>query len=101
MSQNVTSSWGGRRYAPYVFTEQGVVMLSAVLKSKRAVNVSIAIARIFVKLREIILTNKQLREKIEKLESRYNKQFKIVFTAINQLMDAHTDEEVREIGFKG
>ncbi|MHC4211830.1 MAG: ORF6N domain-containing protein [Planctomycetota bacterium] len=68
-SQNVTSSWGGRRYRPYAFTEQGVAMLSSVLRSKRAVEVNIAIMRTFVKLREIIVGNAVFRRKIEFFKS--------------------------------
>ena len=63
-SQIVTPSWGGRRYNPYVFTEQGVAMLSSVLRSKRAVEVNIAIIRTFVKLRSILGSNEFLRRKI-------------------------------------
>jgi phage regulator Rha-like protein len=85
-SQIVTSKRGGRRYFPYVFTEQGVAMLSSVLKSKRAIQVNIAIMRTFTKLREILLTHKELREKIEKMEAKYNEQFKAVFLAIKQLI---------------
>ena len=67
-SQIVTSRWGGRRYKPYVFTEQGVAMLSSVLRSKRALAVNIAIMRTFVKLREILGSNDLLRRKIESME---------------------------------
>lgn len=63
---------GGTRKLPYVFTEQGVAMLSAVLKSKQAVYVSIQIVRVFVKLREILATHKDLRNKIEQMEKRYD-----------------------------
>lgn len=102
MFQFGTSRWGGTRKAPYVFTEQGVAMLSAVLKSKRAVAVSIQIVRTFVKLREILLTHKELRNKIEAMERKYQKHddnFKIVFKAIARLMK---DDAVptKRIGFK-
>ena len=73
-SQVVTSSWGGRRYNPYAFTEQGVAMLSSVLRSKRAIQVNIAIMRTFVRLREILVTNKELARKLEKLEQKYDAQ---------------------------
>lgn len=93
-------SLGG--YLPYAFTQEGAAMLSTVLKSKRAMEVSVGIMRVFVKLREIIMTNKQLREKIEKMEKTYNKQFQIVFTAIKQLAVVQDDDEnqKQEIGFK-
>ncbi len=81
-SQIVTSSYGGRRKLPFAFTEQGVAMLSSVLNSNRAIQVNIQIIRTFTKLRELIASNKDLREKIEKLESKYDQQFKIIFDAI-------------------
>ena len=77
---------GGRRYMPYAFTEQGVAMLSSVLRSKRAVEVNIAIMRTFVKLREIIATNSTLRRKIEALERRYDEQFKLVFEVLSKMV---------------
>ena len=81
-----TSRWGGRRYLPRVFTEQGVAMLSSVLKSKRAVKVNIEIMRTFVKLREMLASNAQLSRKLNALEKKYDSQFKAVFDAIRQLM---------------
>lgn len=90
---------GGTRKLPYVFTEQGVAMLSAVLRSKRAVYVSIQIVRTFVKLREMIATNKELREKIEVLEKKYNQNFKIVFKVIARLIKEDVEPKNR-IGFK-
>jgi len=86
-SQIVTSSWGGRRYNPYVFTEQGVAMLSSVLKSKRAVEVNIAIMRTFVKLRQILTTNELLRRKIESMECKYDEQFKVVFQVLDKMLE--------------
>ena len=80
-----TSSWGGRRYSPRAFTEQGVAMLSSVLRSKRAVEVNIAIMRTFVKLREILTTNSALRRKIEAMERQYNEQFKLVFKILSEM----------------
>ncbi len=74
------------KYLPYVFTEQGVAMLSSVLNSTRAVQVNIAIMRAFVKLRELMTTHKDLARKIEQLEKKYDAQFKVVFDAIRQLM---------------
>lgn len=72
-SQNVTSSWGGRRTLPYAFTEQGIAMLSSVLKSQRAVEVNISIMRAFVKIRKMITETDDLREMIISLESKYDK----------------------------
>ncbi len=81
-----TSSWGGRRYLPYAFTEQGVAMLSSVLQSKRAVLVNIAIMRTFVRLRQILAAHKDLARKLEDLERKYDVQFRVVFNAIDRLM---------------
>jgi ORF6N domain len=97
-SQFVISSWGGRRAAPYAFTEQGVAMLSGVLSSKRAVQVNIAIMRAFVKLREMISSNKELAKKLLELEKKYDMQFKVVFDAIRELMK-HPEPKVKKIGF--
>ena len=88
-SQIVISSWGGRRANPYAFTEQGVAMLSSVLRSKRAVQVNIAIMRAFVKLRELLASNKNLAVKLEELEKKVEKhdeKIRSVFQAIRQLM---------------
>ena len=93
-----SSSWGGRRYPPYAFTEQGVAMLSSVLKSKRAVRVNIEIMRTFVKLREILSTHKALARKIEQMERKYDAQFKVIFDAIRELM-APPKRQKRQIGY--
>jgi hypothetical protein len=93
-----TSSWGGSRIRPYAFTEQGVAMLSSVLRSPRAVQVNIAIMRAFVRLREMLLTNADLARKLASLEQKYDSQFKVVFDAIRQLM-APTVTPRREIGY--
>ena len=85
-SQIVTSSWGGRRYPPYAFTEQGVAMLSSVLQSSRAIEVNIAIMRTFVKLREILAGNSALRRKIEAMERQYDEQFKLVFKVLSEMV---------------
>ena len=98
-SQFVTSSWGGLRYKPFAFTEQGVAMLSSVLKSDRAIEVNIGIMRTFVQLRKLIETNKDLSLKIDAIESRYDEQFKIVFDAIRQLMSEEIKPK-KKIGFK-
>lgn len=98
-SQIVISSWGGpRRARPYAFTEQGIAMLSSVLHSKRAIRVNIQIMRAFVRLREMILSHKELAKKLEVLEKKYDAQFKVVFDAIRQLM-APPEKPRREIGF--
>ena len=99
-SQIVTSSWGGlRRANPYAFTEQGVAMLSSVLKSKQAVQVNVEIMRAFVRLREILGTHKDLARKLEQLEKKYDHQFKIVFDAIRELMRPPPAPPKRKIGF--
>ena len=93
-----TSRWGGRRYLPRVFTEQGVAMLSSVLRSKRAVKVNIEIMRTFVKLREMLASNAQLSRKLNALEKKYDVQFKVVFDAIRQLMTPLAAKK-KQIGF--
>ena len=75
-----------RKYLPYAFTEQGVAMLSSVLKSKQAVQVNITIMRAFVKLREMMASHKDLARKLEQLENKYDYQFKVVFDAIREMM---------------
>src|SRR5438128_1942985 len=98
-SQIVISSWGGlRRATPYAFTEQGVAMLSSVLRSKRAVRVNIEIMRAFVRPRQMLATHAELARKIEALEKKYDAQFKVVFDAIRQLM-APPEPSKRKIGF--
>ena len=93
-----TSRWGGRRYLPRVFTEQGVAMLSSVLRSKRAVKVNIEIMRTFVKLREMLASNAQLSRTLNALERKYDIQFKVVFDAISQLMTPPAANK-KQIGF--
>ncbi|MBU3933892.1 MAG: ORF6N domain-containing protein [Candidatus Omnitrophica bacterium] len=97
-SQFVTSSWGGRRYLPYTFTEQGVAMLSSVLNSERAIKVNIQIMRAFVNLRRIALTHVGLKRKIESMEKKYDVQFQIVFKAIKRLIMPPPAKK-RKIGF--
>lgn len=99
MFQIGTSSWGGTRKLPYVFTEQGIAMLSSVLNSKRAILVNIQIMRIFTKLRKMLSSHKELRRKIEELEKKYDTQFKVVFDVIKQLFDAPKDKNKKKIGF--
>lgn len=90
---------GGRRYLPYVFTEQGVAMLSSVLNSERAISVNIEIMRAFVKLRQLLASNTELARRLDQLESKYDRQFKIVFDAIRQLMVKPVGDR-KEIGFR-
>ena len=101
-SQFVTSSWGGRRYLPYVFTQEGVAMLSSVLNSERAIQVNILIMRAFVRLREVLLTHKEIITKIESLEKKYSdhdKKIRDIFDAIRQLLEPPKAKERRLIGF--
>ncbi len=97
-SQFVTSSWGGIRKLPFAFTEQGVAMLSSVLRSKRAIRVNIQIMRTFTKIRVILSSNKKLRQKLEEMESKYDKQFKLVFDAIRTLM-VEEEKPKKKMGF--
>lgn len=97
-SQIVTSRWGGLRYPPFAFTEQGVAMLSGILNSKRAVETNIAIMRTFVALRRWMESNKELAAKIHQLEKKYDQQFKLVFDAIQALIKE--EREGRPIGFR-
>ena len=82
-----TSSWGGRRYTPHVFTEHGILMLSSVLSSKRAVHVNIQIMRTFMKLRELLTTHKDLKSRVDELEKKYSDQFQVVFKAIKLILN--------------
>lgn len=93
-----TSSWGGRRHLPYAFSEQGVAMLSSVLRSERAVQVNIQVVRTFVRLRAILASHEHLARKLSALESRYDAQFRSVFDAIRELMSP-TRTTRRPIGF--
>jgi len=97
-SHFVTSSWGGARYLPMAFTEQGVAMLSSVLRSKQAAQVNVAIMRTFMRLRRMLATNEDLKRKIEAMEANYDQQFQIVFEAIKQLLEIE-DKPKRKIGF--
>lgn len=98
-SQNVTSKRGGRRYLPYAFTEQGIAMLSSVLKSRRAVHVNIEIMRTFVRLRRFAQSHEELAGRLRALESKYDGQFKVVFEAIRELM-AVPEPSKKRIGFR-
>ena len=94
-----SSTHGGRRKLPLVFTEHGAIMAANVLRSKRAVAASVQVVRAFVRLRQLLATNIELAKKLDELEQRYDQQFKVVFTAIRQLMAA-PEPQRREIGFR-
>jgi ORF6N domain len=99
-SQTVISrSWGGRRHFPYAFTEQGVAMLSSVLRSSRAVQVNIEIMRAFVRLRQLLQANADLAKKLEALEKKYDSQFRVVFDAIRELMEPK-EKPKTTVGFR-
>ena len=93
-----SSSYGGRRYLPYAFTEHGALMLANVLNSERAAQTSVLVVRAFVKLRQMLSSNAELARKLEALEKKYDAQFKVVFAAIRQLMSPPARPK-REIGF--
>lgn len=99
-----TSSWGGIRYLPYAFTEQGVSMLSSVLKSSKAIDINISIMRAFVFTRQYALSHKDLTEKLKLLEDKYDLQFKDVYEAIDFLTQKDKQEteqkQRKKIGFK-
>ncbi len=80
------SSWGGTRKPPFAFTEHGILMLSSILNSKRAIQVNIQIMKTFIQLREMLASHKELHRKIEEMESKYDYQFKVVFKAIKKLL---------------
>jgi len=101
-SQFVTSSWGGRRYLPYAFTEHGVAMLSSVLNSERAVQMNILIIRAFVKLREVLAAHKDLARKMEELEHQqkeHGRQLAAVYSIVKKLIDKPTKTQ-NPIGFR-
>jgi hypothetical protein len=98
-SQIVISSWGGlRRATPYAFTQEGVAMLSSVLRSPRAVHVNIGIMRAFVRIREMLGTHRELTARLDALEQKYDAQFKVVFDAIRQIMAPPTPPR-KQIGY--
>jgi hypothetical protein len=90
---------GGRRTLPYVFTEQGVAMLSTVLNSERAITVNIAIMRTFVRLRQILATHKELAERVAAMEKKHDENFKVVFDILKQLTQPSSGSPRRPIGF--
>ena len=96
------SSWGGTRKLPRAFTEHGVLMLSSVLNSERAAQVNIAIMRAFVKLRELLSTNKELALKLSQLEmkiEKHDEEIQAIFKAIHRLMEPPPEKPKRRIGF--
>lgn len=95
-----TSSWGGRRYLPYAFTEEGVAMLSSVLNSEKAIVVNIHIMRVFVRLRRTGLTYVGLKRKIDEMEKKYDSQFRVVFEALKKLLAPQPVKPKPQIGFK-
>ncbi len=98
-SQFVTASKRNIRFRPYAFTEHGAVMLATILKSQTAIAASIQVVRAFVSLRSILSEHKELAKKIETLEQKYDERFKIVFTAIKQLMSPSGKQASQQIGF--
>lgn len=97
-SQFATSSWGGARYLPMAFSEHGVLMLSSVLKSERAIQVNIQIMRTFTKLREAFLDNKDLRKELEELKQLTEERFRIVFETLDQLLTVESKPK-KKIGY--
>jgi len=101
-SQNATSSWGGNRKLPYVFTEQGVAMLSSVLNSETAIQVNIQIIRVFTKMKQLLLENKELFSKIEKVEKQltnHDKDLQNIFTILKKLISIPDSTKRNPIGF--
>lgn len=99
ISQNAISNRGGTRKPPRVFTEQGVAMLASVLNSERAIQVNIQIIKTFTRLRRLIASNKEILEKVERMERKYDAQFKEVFDAIRKLFTPPEEPPKRRIGF--
>jgi hypothetical protein len=99
-SQIVTSRWGGSRYKPYAFTEQGISMLSSILNSENAINMNIFIMRTFVLVRQYGLDYKELERKINALEKKYNKDAKQIFSALEFLLEEKQVEKQQEEEFK-
>jgi hypothetical protein len=101
-SQIATSSWGGRRVPPYAFTEHGVLMLSSVLNSERAISVNIQIMRIYTKMRELLMTNQEILLKLEQLERKtdaHDEDIQVIFAYLKQLLDPPQEPRPR-IGFR-
>jgi hypothetical protein len=100
-SHIVTSSWGGARKPPYAFTEQGVAMLSSVLRSPRAIAVNVEIMRAFVRMRHMIAQHADLGARLDRLEREYDGKLKVIFEAIRQLMLPPEGPQPPRIGFHG
>ena len=102
MSQNATSSWGGRRKQPYAFTEHGVLMLSSVLSSKQAIQVNIQIMRVYTRIREMLLAHKDVFIRVEQVEKqlmKHDQKIELLFTYLSKFIEK--EEQPRtEIGFK-
>ena len=101
-SQFATSSWGGRRVAPYAFTEHGVLMLSSVLNSEKAISVNIQIMRIYTKMREMLMTNQEILQKLEQLERKvdgHNEDIQLIFSCLKQLLNPPKEPRPR-VGFR-
>lgn len=94
----ISNQRGGIRYLPYVFTQEGVAMLSSVLNSERAIQVHVQIMRTFAKLRKMISVHKDLQQKIEEMEAKYDHKFRVVFRAIRNLIEPSRKPK-RQIGF--
>jgi len=102
VTSSLTENHGGRRYLPYAFTEQGIAMLSSVLKSKRAIDVNIAIMRTFVRLRQLLATHDELARRLDQLEwkqGEQDRQIHAVFQAIQHMIETPPDDAKRRIGF--
>ncbi|BBO77478.1 DNA-binding protein [Desulfosarcina widdelii] len=97
-SQIATSSWGGPRYVPMAFTEQGVAMLSSVLHSKKAIQINVQIMRAFVQLRHLVLDHAELKREVAALRSQTEERFEVVFTVLDKLM-SDDNESKNKIGF--
>lgn len=99
-SQNATSSWGGRRSEPFVFTEHGILMLSSVLNSEIAIKMSIQIIETFVQLRKLANNYEEIMQKIKQMESQYNNQFGEIYGALQQLLSKPKETPRPKIGYK-
>ncbi|MDZ7831353.1 MAG: ORF6N domain-containing protein [Desulfobacterales bacterium] len=97
-SQIVTSSWGGARYKPFAFTEQGVAMLSSVLNSDRAIKVNIEIMRTFTKIRHMISASEELKQEVKELRKQTDERFQVVFEVLDQLLNPESEPK-KKIGF--
>ena len=99
-SQIVTSSWGGSRYKPYAFTEQGISMLSSILNSEKAININIFIMRTFVLIRQYAMDYQELERRINALEKKYKKDAKEIFAALGFLLEEKNEEKQQDENFK-